>query len=158
MTGLLPDIKSKVTGVEGNLEKLLTKARFEEAKLRELKGVQKTPSLRQTHNLTLHNCADYRSGIRRQPCEGPDRHRGSPVTIVSLKFLVDALKKCGPPRQSPTDWRACVEKQMKPTTLSLQNYGGGEVNLVREIKVTIKRAAFTDAIIQFKSGHLLICC
>ena len=37
VAGLLPDIKSKVAGVEGNLEELLTKARFEEAKLRELK-------------------------------------------------------------------------------------------------------------------------
>ena len=42
---------------------------------------------------------------------------------------------------------------MKPTTLSLQNYGGGEVNLVREIKVTIKRAAFTtDTTIQVQAG------
>ena len=41
---------------------------------------------------------------------------------------------------------------MKSTTLSLQNCGRGEVNLVREIKVTIKQAAFiTDATIQVKT-------
>lgn len=44
VAGLLPDIKSKVAGVEGDLEKLLTKARFEEAKLRELKETQKAPT------------------------------------------------------------------------------------------------------------------
>lgn len=77
---------------------------------------------------------------------------GYPVTIVSLKFLVDALKKCRPPDQFPADWRACVRKRMKPTTLSLQTYGG-EVNLVREVKVTIKRAAITtDATIQVQAG------
>ena len=36
VAGLLPDIKSKVAGVEGDLKKLLTKARFEEAKLKVL--------------------------------------------------------------------------------------------------------------------------
>ena len=44
VAGLLPDIKSKVAGVEGDLEKLPTKARFEEAKLRALKETQKAPT------------------------------------------------------------------------------------------------------------------
>ena len=42
---------------------------------------------------------------------------------------------------------------MRPTTLSLQNYGGGEVNLVREMEVTIRRANFTiNATIQVQAG------
>ena len=36
VAGLNPALKSKVTGVEGDFEQLLVKARFEEAKLREL--------------------------------------------------------------------------------------------------------------------------
>ena len=36
--GLLPTLRSKVAGVEGNFEQLLVKARFEEAKLRDLSG------------------------------------------------------------------------------------------------------------------------
>ena len=36
--GLLLELKTKVAGTEGKLEQLLTKARFEEAKLRELPG------------------------------------------------------------------------------------------------------------------------
>ena len=35
-SGLLPDIKSQVAGSDGDLETLLAKARFEEAKLRDL--------------------------------------------------------------------------------------------------------------------------
>ena len=38
VAGLLPEIKRKVAGVEGNAEQLLTRARFEEAKLKELPG------------------------------------------------------------------------------------------------------------------------
>ena len=37
--GLLPEIKAKVAGNEGDLEALLTKARFEEAKIRNLRNV-----------------------------------------------------------------------------------------------------------------------
>ena len=45
-TGLLPELKAKVGGSEGDLEKLLTKARFEEAKLRYLQPqpAQKKPA------------------------------------------------------------------------------------------------------------------
>ena len=40
--------------------------------------------------------------------------------------------------------------------LSLQNYGGGKVNLVREIEVTLKRASFkTKATIQVQAGALV---
>ena len=37
-SGLLPEIKVKVAGSEGDFETLLVKARFEEAKLRDLSG------------------------------------------------------------------------------------------------------------------------
>ena len=40
---------------------------------------------------------------------------GSQVTIISLKFLIEALEKYGLPEQS-ANWRADVEKRMKPTT------------------------------------------
>lgn len=43
ITGLRPELKIKVMGTEGNLDQLLVKARFEEAKRREL-NVAKGPS------------------------------------------------------------------------------------------------------------------
>ena len=50
VAGLLPDIKIKVAGTEGTFETLLTKARFEEAKFRELgrsePGVSRRQNLR----------------------------------------------------------------------------------------------------------------
>ena len=42
-----PSIKIKVAGTEGNFDTLLTKARFEEAKLRELGKSEPVPSKRQ---------------------------------------------------------------------------------------------------------------
>ena len=45
VVGLLPGIKSKIVGCEGNFDQLLTKARFEEAKLRDLDSAQSASSL-----------------------------------------------------------------------------------------------------------------
>ena len=43
VSGLRSELKSKVVGFEGNLEQLLVKACFKEAKLRELSGRRSTP-------------------------------------------------------------------------------------------------------------------
>ncbi|XP_065888471.1 uncharacterized protein [Dysidea avara] len=45
VVGLLPEIKSKIVGCEGKFDQLLTKARFEEAKLRDLDSAQSASSL-----------------------------------------------------------------------------------------------------------------
>ena len=55
VSGLRPEIKAKVAGTEGDFEKLLTKARFEEVKLRDIgdpssKGTPKKPFV--TPNVT----------------------------------------------------------------------------------------------------------
>ena len=39
VAGLLPGIKLKLAGVEGSLDELLIKARFQEAKLQNLPGI-----------------------------------------------------------------------------------------------------------------------
>ena len=43
VAGLLPEIKSTIVGSEGNFNQLLSKARFEEAKLREIYSIQSSP-------------------------------------------------------------------------------------------------------------------
>lgn len=45
VAGLLPELKSKVAGSEGGFELLLVKARFEEAKLRDLSPSPKKPTV-----------------------------------------------------------------------------------------------------------------
>ena len=50
MVGLLPDIKAKIVGSEGDFNQLLLKARFEEVKLRELGVIQSSPPVSVTQN------------------------------------------------------------------------------------------------------------
>ena len=48
--GLLPDLKVKVAGAEGTFEELLSKARLEEAKLRDLPTTKQVKSSQATSN------------------------------------------------------------------------------------------------------------
>ena len=46
-----------------------------------------------------------------------------------------------------------MEKQLLPPSVPLRNYGGGELNIVREIKVTLARLSFSvEATIQVHAG------
>ena len=51
---------------------------------------------------------------------------GSPISIVSLGFLLPAAAKNRPDNQSPDDWRKSSRKRLQPTTVSLHSYGGDE--------------------------------
>ena len=53
VTGLLPAIKSKLVGIEGDFSHLLTKDRFEEAKLQHLDSVH--PAIPVSANKVLSN-------------------------------------------------------------------------------------------------------
>ena len=64
---------------------------------------------------------------------------GSPVTIVSLEYLLQVLARTRQPGITPEQWRATVEERLKPTNLNLRNYGGEELNIVRQISVTLMR-------------------
>ena len=48
VVGLIPELKRKVAGTERNFEQLVTKARFEEAKLREITVKTKSASQSQS--------------------------------------------------------------------------------------------------------------
>ena len=48
---------------------------------------------------------------------------GSPVTIVSLNFVLQALAKQRKESQTPTEWEQEVKARLGPIKLTLQNYG-----------------------------------
>ena len=75
---------------------------------------------------------------------------GSPVTIVSLEFIIEALLKKRPQRQTIEDWKAEFWGKSEPPTLSpLLSYGGGKLNTVRQLKVRIRWGKFShDVIVQ----------
>ena len=91
VSGLLPELKSKVAGTDGDFEHQLAKARFEEAKTRELAAVTKP----------------LKESVRTPPCR-PRVYRGStlhPTWTVSVVIVVgctattDGIAGTGTPRE-----------------------------------------------------------
>lgn len=78
---------------------------------------------------------------------------GSPVTIVSLGFALGAMAKQRNPSQTPTDWEEEVKSRLLPPTLILQNYGGGEIEIVRQLRATVaKGPRVVEALLQVQNG------
>lgn len=55
---------------------------------------------------------------------------GSPVT-VSLEFILEALAKQRGEHQTPAEWRKMVEEPLEPSMVTLQNYSGTKLDIVR---------------------------
>ena len=85
---------------------------------------------------------------------------GSPTTIVSLKFLIDALAKQKKSDESPAQWRKHIEQQLEPPGPRLKSYGGEKLNTVCQIKVAISRGEHSaECVVQVQKGapvHLLL--
>jgi len=62
---------------------------------------------------------------------------GSPITIVSMKCLLDTLEKLRMPGQTVDEWRRGVMSRLQSPSLSVSNYGGGEVNIISQISVRL---------------------
>ena len=219
VAGLIPALKAKVAGAEGGFEELLVKARFEEAKLRDLRPTKKQsesparPPQQSGERRPLLECskcggtnhtAKYcRFRGRAEPVEARGRgnsrdgnvralvppkgkeqkkaelykaltdivttictpllHRrevdslmsevqlegsvvnalldtGSPVSIVSLEFLLEALAKKRKQEESPQQWRARVEKRLQePPGALLRSFGGETLDLMCQVTVNIAR-------------------
>ena len=80
---------------------------------------------------------------------------GAPVSIINLNFLLAALAKNRKPEQSPAEWRTEVEKRLEqPSFTNLQNYGGGELKLARQIRVSLSRVGgkTIEAVLQVQSN------
>ena len=64
---------------------------------------------------------------------------GSPVTIVSLSFLLKTLALQRTEDQTPAEWEKATKKRLSPPTLTLQNYGGDKLSIVRQLTAVITR-------------------
>ena len=63
---------------------------------------------------------------------------GSPVTIASIECVLDAFAKQRTPKQSVEEWKQVVQNKFQEPTLSVNNYGGGEVNVIGQLPVTLQ--------------------
>ena len=64
---------------------------------------------------------------------------GSPATIVGLKFALKVLATKRQPGQSPQEWATYVQSRMQQPTVTLQNYSGGTLNVVRQMIVQLSK-------------------
>ena len=72
---------------------------------------------------------------------------------MSLKFLLQVLVGRKPEQQSPDEWKAEVKKRLKPPTMSLRNYGGGELNIVSEIQCKVSHGSYSkEAVLQVQNN------
>ena len=78
---------------------------------------------------------------------------GSPATIISLDLIVRVLATQKPKEHTPEQWKNEMRHKLKPTTMSLQNYGGGRLELIRQTSITLTRNGHTTcAIVQVQKG------
>ena len=81
---------------------------------------------------------------------------GSPVTIVSLEFLLQTLAKQRPASQTVAEWQVAVKARLQPPSVTLQSYGGKELNIVRQVSTVVSRGDHDcEAIILVQKTHLL---
>ena len=68
---------------------------------------------------------------------------GSPATIVSLEFLLNSLAKGRAREQTPTGWKLEVKHRIKPPEVTLRSYGGGGLDIVGQILVTLRCGSYS---------------
>ena len=77
---------------------------------------------------------------------------GSPVTIVSAKFLFQALSKHRLPDQTVEEWKDSVRERLQYSSVKLKSYGGGKLNIIGQIEVRLERGSNqTKAVVQIQN-------
>lgn len=64
---------------------------------------------------------------------------GSPATIVGLKFALEILATQRHPGRSPKKWANYGKSLMQQPTITLQNYGGGTLNVIKQMTVQLSK-------------------
>ena len=63
----------------------------------------------------------------------------SPATIVRLRFVLEVLAAQRDPGQSPPELASYVRSRMQQPTTTLQNYGRGKLNIVRQMPAKLSK-------------------
>ena len=111
ITGLRPDLKGKVVGMEGTLDQLLLKTRFEEAKKRELAAVKPhsfQPKPNDTRTSTFHPPLSNPTKV--SPTKGQSSGFGECRTCYNCGMTGHLSRQCQYPRQQRKDREAVGRK------------------------------------------------
>jgi len=108
-----------------------------------------------SHATNLQNVEDHATSDGIQSTKDETAHQelqcgllnGSPISaaeqtstkcdhqVNALNLIVLVLASQKPKEQSPEQWK----HRMEPCTVGLQNYGGGKLNLIRQIRTVLSR-------------------
>ena len=102
---------------------------------------------------TLGSAVSVKLSLEEQPVNALV-DTGSPVTIVSIDCLLDVLAKNRKTDQTK-EWREEVEKRFLAPTLSINNYGGGEMNIISQLTVTLSHGRECQTTILVQKGASL---
>ena len=64
---------------------------------------------------------------------------GSPISIVSVEFLLKASLTATSSDQTEENLKDAARKRIKLPTISVRNFGGGEVNIIGQVTVNLTR-------------------
>ena len=59
---------------------------------------------------------------------------GSLISITSLEFFLKACVQNHKPNELPEEWGKAIKQRLQRPTVSLRSYGGGELNIVSQVK------------------------
>lgn len=64
---------------------------------------------------------------------------GSPVTIVSLEFILKVLRQNRPQDQTDTQWIESTQEKFKDPDVTLKSYGGHRLDFTAQIELSLSR-------------------
>ena len=67
---------------------------------------------------------------------------GSPISITSLEFFLKACVQNRKPNEPPEEWGKAIKQRLQQPTVSLRSYGGGELNIISQVKCCVSRDDF----------------
>ena len=78
---------------------------------------------------------------------------GSPVSIISLDFFLQAAVAKRTDKQPPAEWEREVHERLQPASMSLRSYGGAELPVVAQVMCHLNRKGFSvNALLQVQKG------
>ena len=106
ISGLRSDLKSEVVGTDGNLEQLLVKARFEEAKKRELAASKTTPPPKKSSAVPHQSAPAKSTASTTQADSGTQKSDPKSKACFNCGMHDHLQRSCPYPRRQKTDREA----------------------------------------------------
>ena len=128
------DVLSVAKGKVADLKRQLQTAELQEALLSKTATINGLWSVEKKRDPSLGPTISVEVVLEGRPSKALV-DTGSPVTIVSIDCLLEALFERRTITQSPEDWRKEVASKIQPPSLTIRSYGGGEINVIGQLSV-----------------------